>query len=269
MFAYTYRFFATRPRLIIAILVGSIAYWGLPYLAHVLDFLPIAGAYSELKPISHFLLAWNIGVITYLITVYMMMYHADSAHILNKAIEEDEGTILMLLLALAASVVSIMAIIQELAVSKDAQGLWMAFHLGLTFLTIVSSWLVIHTLFALHYASLYYRVENKYHRQILDFPTDINPTDTDKTDSDTTDHGTTDVDPTEQTDKQQLQNEEKPNHWDFLYFAFIIGTSGQTADVAFNTRQARQLGTLHCVLAFFFNVSILALMINIASGLIN
>ncbi len=66
MFAYTYRFFATRPRLIIAILVGSIAYWGLPYLAHVWDFLPIAGAYSELKPISHFLLAWNIGVITYL-----------------------------------------------------------------------------------------------------------------------------------------------------------------------------------------------------------
>jgi uncharacterized membrane protein len=197
MFAYTYRFFATRPRLIIAILVGSIAYWGLPYLAHVLDFLPIAGAYSELKPISHFLLAWNIGVITYLITVYMMMYHADSAHILNKAIEEDEGTILMLLLALAASVVSIMAIIQELAVSKDAQGLLMAFHLGLTFLTIVSSWLVIHTLFALHYASLYYRMENKYHRQILYFPTDIKTTDTDKAEA-----NTTDVDPTEQTDKQ-------------------------------------------------------------------
>ena len=107
-------------------------------------------------------------------------------------------------------------------------------------------------------------MENKYHRQILDFPTDIKTTDTDKAEA-----NTTDVDPTEQTDKQQLQNEEKPNHWDFLYFAFIIGTSGQTADVAFTTRQARQLGTLHCALAFFFNVSILALMINIASGLIN
>ena len=55
---------------------------------------------------------------------------------------------------------------------------------------------------------------------------------------------------------------------DFFYFACVIGTSGQTADVAFATSALRRVGTLHCVLAFFFNTTLLALTINVAAGLI-
>jgi uncharacterized membrane protein len=58
-----------------------------------------------------------------------------------------------------------------------------------------------------------------------------------------------------------------PDYGDFLYFACVIGTSGQTADVSFTSRAMRRIGTVHCVLAFFFNTTVVALTINIASGL--
>lgn len=58
-----------------------------------------------------------------------------------------------------------------------------------------------------------------------------------------------------------------PDYGDFLYFACVIGTSGQTADISFTTRTMRRTGLVHCVLAFFFNATLLALMINIASSL--
>lgn len=41
----------------------------------------------------------------------------------------------------------------------------------------------------------------------------------------------------------------------------------QTADVSFTSRLMRRTGTVHCVLAFFFNTTLVALTINIASGL--
>ena len=58
-----------------------------------------------------------------------------------------------------------------------------------------------------------------------------------------------------------------PDYGDFLYFASVIGTSGQTADVSFTNRTMRRTGLVHCVLAFFFNTTLIALTINIASGL--
>ena len=239
MISYSYRFFRNRPRLVIGIVIGIATYFLLPILAKIgQDFLPFAKAFLQFKPVSQFLVAWNIGVWVYLSLIFRMMYHADNERILNKAHAEDEGTLMMIVLVLLTAVVSVTAIVQELGVSKDATGLLMAFHLGLTFLTILTAWLFIHTLFALHYTHTYFLVKEKKAIETLDFPKDKN------------------------------DEEDEPTYWDFLYFSFIIGTSGQTADVAFNSTKSRQLGTLHCVLAFFFNASVLALLINMASGLI-
>jgi hypothetical protein len=38
-------------------------------------------------------------------------------------------------------------------------------------------------------------------------------------------------------------------------------------DVSFTNRKMRRTGMVHCVLAFFFNTTLVALTINIASGL--
>jgi uncharacterized membrane protein len=60
----------------------------------------------------------------------------------------------------------------------------------------------------------------------------------------------------------------QPDYFDFLYAAAIIGTSGQTADVSFNTSSTRRIAMVHSVLAFFFNTIVLALTINFAAGLL-
>ncbi len=63
-------------------------------------------------------------------------------------------------------------------------------------------------------------------------------------------------------------SDEHPDYGDFFYFAVVIGTSGQTADVAFVSKPMRRIGTLHCILAYLFNTTVLALLINIGASLL-
>ena len=65
----------------------------------------------------------------------------------------------------------------------------------------------------------------------------------------------------------RFPDEEHPNYGDFFYFAAIIGTSGQTADVAFSSKPMRRVGSVHCILAYLFNTVVLALLINIGASL--
>lgn len=233
MIAYIYRYFHARPRLIIGMMVGIACYFLLPFLANLFpeDF-GMAKAYLGMQSVTQVLIAWVIGAWVYLGSIFYLMGHADDESILQKARAEHEGTALLLAIVLVAAVVSVSAIVLELGASKDAKGALLVFHLALTFGTIITSWLLIHTMFAMHYTHTYYLYKEHHKAETLDFPHD-----------------------------------DSPDYWDFLYFSYIIGTSGQTADVEFANKKIRHLGTLHCVLAFFFNAAVLSLMINIASGL--
>jgi uncharacterized membrane protein len=61
---------------------------------------------------------------------------------------------------------------------------------------------------------------------------------------------------------------EDPDYGEFFYFAAVIGTSGQTADVSFVSKPLRRIGSLHCILAYLFNTTVLALLINIGAGIL-
>ncbi len=63
--------------------------------------------------------------------------------------------------------------------------------------------------------------------------------------------------------------ERDPDYVDFLYFAYTIGCTSQTSDVAVTTRAARGLVLVHSILAFVFNTSILALAINVGASLVS
>jgi uncharacterized membrane protein len=133
---------------------------------------------------------------------------------------------------LAAAAV-LLAVGTQLATVKDLQGPARTLHIGLAGLTVLTNWLFTQVLFALHYAHDFYAARIRGEPELLVFP------------------GTPD-----------------PLYADFVYFAVVIGTSGQTADVAFNGTAIRRVGALHCVLAFFFNATLLALAINITAGLL-
>lgn len=55
---------------------------------------------------------------------------------------------------------------------------------------------------------------------------------------------------------------------DFVYFAFVIGMTCQTADLEISARSIRRVVTVHGVLTFFFNLGVLAMTINVLSGVI-
>jgi hypothetical protein len=54
----------------------------------------------------------------------------------------------------------------------------------------------------------------------------------------------------------------EPDYWDFLYFPFVIGMTFQASDVQIENHRLHRIGLAHGVLAFFFNVAVLALTIN-------
>jgi len=173
-----------------------------------------------------------VGAILYLLLAVKMMFWSSHERMRTRALQHDEGRTVVLLLVVTAALMCIGAIVAELAVVKDLHGTVRYAHIVLAALTILTSWAFTQTMFAIHYAHDYYVTALHGEHGGLEFP-----------------------------------GGQPPDYGDFLYFACVIGTSGQTADVSFTNRKMRRIGTVHCVLAFFFNTTLVALTINIASGL--
>lgn len=185
------------------------------------------------QTITRAIIGWNAGSCLYLVLALKMMFWSSHEKMRSRALQHDEGRAVVLTLVVTAALMCIGAIVAELAVVKDLKGTIRTAHIALAGLTIVSSWAFTQLMFALHYAHDYYATEVRGEHGGLEFP-----------------------------------GGHPPDYGDFLYFASVIGTSGQTADVSFTNRKMRRTGTVHCVLAFFFNTTLVALTINIASGLL-
>ncbi len=209
-----------RPRLFTSLLVGIA----------VTLFLPAALAE---RTITRMIIGWNAGAWLYLTLAMRMMFKPGQQNIHWRARLQDEGKFVVLLLVITAVLVSLGAIFAQLAVAKNMEGHERYAHIALAVLTIISSWLFTHVMFAQHYAHDYYVALAAHQPPGLDFP-----------------------------------GETTPDYGDFLYFSCIIGTSGQTADIGFSSRSMRRVGLIHSVLAFFFNTTLVALTINIASSFV-
>ncbi|MEO8652917.1 MAG: DUF1345 domain-containing protein [Ramlibacter sp.] len=182
--------------------------------------------------VTRLLVGWNVGTCLYVILAAMMMVSSTHHHILRRAQLQDDGERVIVLLAAITGVASLAAIGGELVVVKDMHGLVKAAHISLAGVTVLSSWAFIQVMFAIHYAHEYYAAVGRGEPGGLAFPQD-----------------------------------DQPNYGDFFHFAAIIGTSGQTADVAFVSKSMRRIGTVHCILAYLFNTTVLALVINIGASL--
>ena len=60
---------------------------------------------------------------------------------------------------------------------------------------------------------------------------------------------------------------DEPGAHDFLYFAFVIGMTAQTSDVAITSTAMRKANLLHAVVSFFFNTVLVAAAVNVAVSL--
>lgn len=213
------RVLSSRPRLVCCAVLGLLTTVALPQSVAT-------------QIVTRMIIGWNVGAGIYLALALRMMFHSSHDRMRKRALQQDEGRLLILALVVTAAIASLAAIVCELAVAKDIHGRIRYEHIALAAMTLLSSWAFTQLMFALHYAHDYYAADLRGFPGGLDFP-----------------------------------GGHAPDYGDFLYFACVIGTSGQTADISFTTRTMRRTGLVHCVLAFFFNATLLALMINIASSL--
>ena len=175
--------------------------------------------------LSAALVGWCAGVMVY---VGIDIWEASRATVRTMQVRAEavgESRITVLLISLIAAIASLAAIVINLAQAKNTPHI--GFATALAGVTVLLSWVFVHTVFAFTYAHAFYQK-----CEGLTFPD--TPT---------------------------------PDYWDFAYFAFVIGATAQVSDVAITSSSIRRLALAHGVISFFFNTAILAFGVNLAASL--
>jgi uncharacterized membrane protein len=201
------------------------------FIAALIGLVVAALCPSDWRIATRLLVGWDLGVTLYLTLALRMMAVAEVRHIRLRARLQDEGQYTILALTATAALASLGAIVALLGMSEANNR--SPTHLLLGIVTILLSWTFTHIMFALHYAHEFYD-ENGGKGGGLLFPGDLR----------------------------------EPDYWDFVYFSFVVGMTSQVSDVAITCRPIRHTVSAHGIISFIFNVTILALTVNIAASAI-
>lgn len=206
-----------HPHLLLSLLVGAgVALW-----------LPASQA-----PRTRALLGWNVALWLYLALAGWAMFRADPGRVKRVASAQAESAGTVLVMVIVAALVSLVGSVLELSAAKAAGQAVALPHVALALSTVVGSWLLLPTVFALRYASLYFHTPQGAGLRFPDEAKDFSP-----------------------------------DFSDFFYFSLTIAVASQTADVAVSARRLRRWVLLQALLSFVFNTAILALTINVAASL--
>ena len=210
-------------RLSLAVLIGAATAWL---------------AWSGMPALFALAVGWITGVTFFLISTATIVSRATLDHMRARARMQDPLRPVRLIVVIAAAAVSFVALGYMLQLKAIAPGgMGAGLRILLAGLAVLASWLLTHTMFALHYAHLFYGDDpgrrGVQNRAGLRFP-----------------------------------GEGSPDFWDFLYFSFVVGMTCQVSDVQVTGRHMRRLTLAHGVLAFFFNAVILALAVNFIANAI-
>jgi uncharacterized membrane protein len=184
------------------------------------------------RVVTQVLVAWNVMVWSYLLLMSWLMLRADHTRMLKIASQEDEHGATILAMFSVATLLSLAAIVLELSTQELKTGFHL-FNYLLTGATILGSWFFTGVLFTFHYSRMYYLSSSN--SRPLKFPDD----------------------------------EQHPDYWDFLYFAFTIAVAVQTADVSVMSRSMRKIVLAQSILGFLFNMVIIGSSINVFASLIS
>lgn len=192
--------------LVVALVVGSTGHW----------------AYAPA-------LGWAAASATYLAWVWSVIRHLGPDATAAHARREDPGRVSSDALVLTATVASFAGVGLILVDASNAQGSAKDAIVAMALGSIALSWFLVHTLYTLRYASIYYR-------------------------------DGTGVDFNEKT---------QPRYADFAYLAFTLGMTFQVSDTDLKTDAIRTTALRHALLSYLLGAIVLATTINLISGLIH
>ena len=175
------------------------------------------------------LIAWDGAVVGFLALAWRTILTCDAARTRQLSRREDEhrSTInTLLLIASIASMGGVLLALSRASNATDAQGTQLTLA---SIVTVALSWALIHTIYAYHYAHLYY----------------------DGAAGGVNFHG-----------------DEPPDYLDFCYLSFAVGTTFGATDSEIGARKIRRTILKHGVLSFAFATVVVALSLSVVSSLL-
>jgi uncharacterized membrane protein len=183
------------------------------------------------------LATWIGCALTIIILNWIIIFTSHPREVKKIAKIQDSSRTFLFVFIITASLVSLVAIIFLLKSPKGISEVSKNEHILLAITAVFISWWLVHTIFSLRYAHLFY-------------------------DTDTDDGGT------RKGGGLDFPDTKEPDFLDFIYFGFVVGMTFQVSDVQITDRNIRRLCLLHGLISFAFNTAIVALSINVISGLI-
>ncbi len=175
---------------------------------------------------------WNAFAVVALATTWAAILTLRPAQICDLAQVEDPGRRISRVLVLLGAAAALLAVLVLLNASMSMQSGDRTQAIGVALSAVALAWLLIHTVFTLRYAHLYY--DETGDEKPIDFP------------------GTMSM----------------PDYLDFAYFAFVIGMTAQTADINIRGRAVRRAALFHGVISFIYNTAIVAMSIGLLTSLL-
>lgn len=174
--------------------------------------------------------AWDVIAAIFLIWVWVSVWRLDAAATKSHATRDDPGRITTDIILTAASVASLGAVGLLLVEAGDNHGTQRGLLIGLAVASVVLSWVVVHTVFMLHYARRYY---------------------------------------SEPVGGIDFSGDPAPQYSDFAYLAFTLGMTFQVSDTTISAKPIRADALRQSLLAYVFGAVILATSINAVASLLN
>jgi uncharacterized membrane protein len=175
------------------------------------------------------LLGWDIAAASYLAWVWANVWPRDAVETEQRVSAFDpEQPALRDLLLLGAAVASLVAVGFVLARAGQSQGVERVFQVALGLASVVLSWAIVHTVYMLRYAHLYYRSPSRD----IDFNINMGPA-----------------------------------YSDFAYLSFTIGMTFQVSDTPLRSTIMRSMALRHALLSYVFGTGILAGAVNLVASL--
>ena len=170
---------------------------------------------------------WAVAALAYSLRTWLHIGRFDADETRKHASREDPERGVTDVLILMISIASLFSVGFVLVQASMAHGAQQALLAGLAVVSVALSWILLHTLYALRYARLYYA------------------------------HGA----------GISFNQDEPPRYSDFAYLAFTLGMTYQVSDTNISRSDIRAAALGHALLSFLFGSFVLATTINLIAGL--
>jgi uncharacterized membrane protein len=171
--------------------------------------------------------AWDVAALVFLVWIWFALRGRNPQQTASLAMREDPGHKSFDALLIVASLASLAAVAVLLVQASHTGGSTEIWEAVLGIASVVISWAVVHTVYTLRYARVYYKNNGG-----IDFNTAL-----------------------------------PPSYSDFAYLAFTIGMTFQVADTNLKTPELRKIVLRHAFLSYLFGTVIVASAISLIVGL--